>query len=167
MGYLWPKSTILWYEVTNKNDNNDNFFTIGATRNSSYYQNFICSPFHPRKSTAHLFFKWVRTQGRSPHAPGKIQKYLWPRQQWGRPRRQETTNNRQSKTRQTIKTVTVRPLTSNQSKYSNKTSKISWRSVNKFESEVLLWTTTHGHTRVSWLSKLTFTNFMQLVVEYI
>ena len=37
------------------------------------WQNFICSPSHHRTRP---FLKWVRTQGRSPHASGKIQKYL-------------------------------------------------------------------------------------------
>ena len=39
--------------------------------------NFICSPSHHRKSMVQgLFLKWVRTQSRSPHASGKILKYL-------------------------------------------------------------------------------------------
>ena len=47
----------------------------------------------PDKYGTRPFLKWVRTQGRSPHASGKIPKYLRPRRHspiGGRPKRQET-----------------------------------------------------------------------------
>ena len=45
-----------------------------------FHLNFIYSPSHHWTSTAQgLFLKWIRTQGRSPHASGKIPKYLQSR----------------------------------------------------------------------------------------
>ena len=82
--YILPRDYVLYY----KYDWFSTFLTIpsnNCTHNIKLYLFFVPPP---GKYGIRPFLTWVRTQGRSPHASGKIKKYLRPRRH--SPRCQET-----------------------------------------------------------------------------
>ena len=92
------KDEIVWYELSSLIFlfiyPISSLWTRYDTRLIFQVKYFICSPFNHRTSTAQgLFLKWIKTQGCSSHASGKIQKYLRPHRHspnGGRLRCQET-----------------------------------------------------------------------------
>ena len=48
-------------------------------------------------------------------------------------------------------TAVVRPLVSHLSNHTSKTNKTYWRSREELSNDVLLWTSTHGHTSIDYI----------------